>query len=137
MRKARKRATWAILICLLAGAGINVVYRIFEAGHDLSVRPVLNIPASRLDVFEACVRMANSGLIQLAHLLDSCTTPGVSTHVLDDLRANPRQTRSFSLRRTVPLPVKYDLVDVRDGALVTHPNVSLDTLVAAAGPEVR
>ena len=208
MEKAQKRAAWVLLIGLLSVAGFNIGSSVYSAVNEPFVQLVLNIPASRLDVFETgrltrsydvsagargfqtpagnyrirqitwnpwwhppgsewargrkaqapgpdnpmgrvklqfsdllyihgtteegalgasashgCVRMSNSDLIELARLLHSYSTPRVPVNVLETLQDNPYQTRSFTLRQPVPLVVKYDLVEVRDGALIIHPNV--------------
>ena len=208
MKAWRKRAAWALVIVLLAGAGINITSRVLVRASDPGVRLVLNIPASRLDVYEAgqltnsypvsagargfqtpagnyrvhrivwnpwwhppdskwaqgrkpeppgptnpmgrvklqfanllyihgttaedqlgapashgCVRMSNSDLIELTRLLHEHSTPPVPAAVIEALRSNPRQTRVFQLRQTVPLAVNYDLVEVRNRTLVIHPNV--------------
>ncbi|MGH7460196.1 MAG: hypothetical protein ACREMA_04095 [Longimicrobiales bacterium] len=51
------------------------------------------------------------------------STPAVPATLIDASKSNPRQTRAFQLRQTVPLAVNYDLVEVRDGTVVIHPNV--------------
>ncbi len=208
MQIARKYLVWAIMLCGLAGAGINLSSRFNGASGEPPLRLSLNIPASRLDVFEdgeltrayqvsvgargfetpagkyrvnrvvwnpwwhppdskwardrkptapgpdnpmgrvklqfaellyihgttdeerlgvpashGCVRMANRDLIELTRLVHEYTTPGLRGELLVQLEANPRQTRTFYLRQTVPLAVIYDLVEVRNGQLTIHPDV--------------
>jgi hypothetical protein len=86
--------------------------------HGTTEEGWLGAPASH-----GCVRMANRDLIELARLLHYYSTPRVPRNVLETLQDNPQQTRSFALRQSVPLLVKYDLVELRDGALIIHPNV--------------
>ena len=86
--------------------------------HGTTEESWLGAPASH-----GCVRMSNRDLIELARLLHSYSTPRLAANVLETLENNPQQTRTFTLRTAVPLVVKYDLVEVRDNALIIHPNV--------------
>lgn len=86
--------------------------------HGTTEEDRLGAPASH-----GCVRMANGELIELARLVHARTETRVSSTVLDELVASPKMTRQFQLRRSVPLTVVYDLVEVRDRHLVIHPDV--------------
>lgn len=207
MRVPKSRLVWAIVLTLAAGAGVNVTNRILDA-NDGGLRLVLNIPASRLDVYEGetvtrsyqvsvgrrgfetpggryrvsrivwnpwwhppdskwargkkptppgpgnpmgrvklqfaellyihgtteedrlgapashgCVRMANRDLLELTRLVHRHTTRDLPDELLDALEQNQKQTRTFYLRQAVPLAVNYDVVEVRDGSVVIHPDV--------------
>jgi murein L,D-transpeptidase YcbB/YkuD len=208
MRLVNSRIAWAAVLIVMAGAGVNISSRVFDAGGEPPLRLALNIPSSRLDVYEngalthsypvsvgargfetpagkyrvfrvvwnpwwhppdskwarnekptppgprnpmgraklqfanllyihgttqesrlgtpashGCVRMSNTNLLELARLVHEYTTPGVPEDLLDHLEANPKQTRSFELRKVVPLAVTYNLVEVHKGNLVIHPDV--------------
>ena len=86
--------------------------------HGTTEEDRLGAPASH-----GCVRMANSDLIELSKLVHKYATPGISESLLAGLQANPKQTRMFKLRNPVALAVNYDLVEVRDGNLIIHPDV--------------
>lgn len=207
MRIPKSTTAWAAILLMAAGAGANLTTRYFGADEP-PLRLALNIPASRLDVFEqgqltrsyavsvgrrgfetpsgkyrvfrvvwnpwwhppdskwardakptppgpanpmgrvklqfadllyihgttdegrlgapashGCVRMANRDLIELAKLVHQYTTREVSGELLAQLEENDKQTRTFYLRQRVPLAVTYDVVEIRDGNLVIHPDV--------------
>src|SRR5687767_987276 len=86
--------------------------------HGTTDEGRLGAPASH-----GCVRMANSDLIELAKLVHRYTTREVPADVFAQLEENNKQTRTFYLRQRVPLAVTYDVVEVRDGNLVIHPDV--------------
>jgi murein L,D-transpeptidase YcbB/YkuD len=85
-----------------------------------------------------CVRMGEKDINELARLIHRYTTPRVTSRLLDELSAPGGANRSFSLPRTVPLSITYDVVEVRDGQLVINPDVyrrkgnSIKPLVVAA-----
>jgi murein L,D-transpeptidase YcbB/YkuD len=78
----------------------------------------LGSPASH-----GCVRMRNEDVIELARLLHRHASPGVSPELLDRLERNPRETRMLALERPVPLELRYELAEVRDGRLKLFPDV--------------
>jgi murein L,D-transpeptidase YcbB/YkuD len=53
MRVVKSRIAWAVILLLAAGAGVNVSSRVFDPGGEPPLRLVLNIPSSRLDVYES------------------------------------------------------------------------------------
>jgi murein L,D-transpeptidase YcbB/YkuD len=222
MRLPKSRVLWATVLCLSAGAGVSVSSRIWGS-EATELRLVLNIPASRLDVYEneaitrsfdvsvgrrgfetpagkykisrvvwnpwwhppdskwargmkpappgpqnpmgrvklqfanllyihgtteenrlgapashGCVRMANGDLVELTKIVHRYTTRDLPEEVIATLEASPKQTRTFYLRKSVPLAVQYEVVEVRDGNVVIHPDVyrqkgtSIRELVVAA-----
>lgn len=203
----RSKLLWALILVVAAGAGANVSSRIFGAS-SAGLQLVLNIPASRLDVYESgaisrsypvsvgrrgfetpagkykvsrvvwnpwwhppnskwargqkpippgpgnpmgrvklqfadllyihgttdegrlgapashgCVRMKTEDLIELAQTVHRYTTRDLPSNVIEQLSHNQKQTRTFYLRQNVPLAVNYDIVEVREGNLVIHPDV--------------
>jgi ABC-type Na+ transport system ATPase subunit NatA len=105
MRKARKRATWAILICLLAGAGITVPLRV---KYDL-----VEVRDGALVIHPSVYRSKNARVKK--QVLTALEEQGLAIDALKSERLD-RLTRVRNAMRL---------------------RVSLDTLVAAAGPEVR
>lgn len=77
----------------------------------------LGAPASH-----GCVRMGDSDLLELAHLIHKYRTPRVDPQLLATLEQNREITRSFPVR-PVAFDVVYQLVEVIDGKLVIHPDV--------------
>lgn len=86
--------------------------------HGTTEEHNLGAPASH-----GCVRMSNRDLVELTRLMHRYTTRDLAPALLDQLESNPKQTRTFYLRHTVPLAVNYDVVEVRDGQVVIHPDV--------------
>jgi murein L,D-transpeptidase YcbB/YkuD len=69
-----------------------------------------------------CVRMGASDIYELARLIQRYTTPNVKPETLDKLQASG-ENRTFALRRPVPLVVTYNIVEVRGGQIIIHPDV--------------
>jgi murein L,D-transpeptidase YcbB/YkuD len=86
--------------------------------HGTTEERDLGAPASH-----GCVRMANRDLVELTRLVHSHATRDLAPELIDQLEQNPKQTRTFYLRQPVPLAVNYDVVEVRDGRVVIHPDV--------------
>lgn len=69
-----------------------------------------------------CVRMANEDAIELARITHAHGTPDLAAAVLDSLIDEPRKTRTIRLTSPVPLTVLYARIEVREGALLLHPD---------------
>jgi murein L,D-transpeptidase YcbB/YkuD len=69
-----------------------------------------------------CVRMANADAIELARIAHAHGSPDLAAVVLDSLIDEPRKTRTIRLPLPVPLTVLYQRIEVRDGALLLHPD---------------
>jgi L,D-transpeptidase ErfK/SrfK len=52
MRVVNSRIAWALMLILAGGAGVNVGSRVFGDAGETPLRLVLNIPSSRVDVYE-------------------------------------------------------------------------------------
>jgi hypothetical protein len=96
-----------------------------------------------------CVRMRNQDAVTLARLVHRYAVDPVSPRRLDEL-ASPRNwtTREFRLAIPVPVELRYDLVEVREGELRLYPDVyklaplplyelAARALVSAGYPRVR
>jgi murein L,D-transpeptidase YcbB/YkuD len=70
-----------------------------------------------------CVRLLNEDAIELARLVHEYASPGVTSSQVDAILADSRRTRVIGLARPVPLEVRYDVAEVREGDLVVHPDV--------------
>jgi hypothetical protein len=70
-----------------------------------------------------CVRMARADVLELARIVLTATRPAVSAADVDAAEADPRRTRRYDLRRTVPLTVEYRTAEVRGDTLELHPDV--------------
>ena len=86
--------------------------------HGTPVRGSIGEPASH-----GCVRMLNEDAIELARLVHEYASPGLTSSQVDAILADSRRTRVIGLARPVPLEVRYDVVEVREGELVVHPDV--------------
>lgn len=85
--------------------------------HGTQWEDHLGAPASH-----GCIRMGDADLIQLAMLIHKYRTPNVDPALFATLEENREMTRSFPVR-PVQFDVVYQLVEVRDGQLVIHPDV--------------
>lgn len=70
-----------------------------------------------------CVRMLNVHALELARRLARKAAPSLAEQEILQLERNPKRTRTVLLDRTVPVEVRYDLVEVRDGNLWMYPDV--------------
>ena len=52
MRLVKSRIAWAVVLIVMAGGGVNISSRVFDTGGQPPLRLALNIPSSRLDVYE-------------------------------------------------------------------------------------
>jgi murein L,D-transpeptidase YcbB/YkuD len=85
--------------------------------HGTSAEESLGGPASH-----GCVRLSNADAIELARTAHTYGSPGVDAAVLDSLESDPGMTRTIRLTQPVPLAVRYDRIEVRDGRLLLHPD---------------
>lgn len=69
-----------------------------------------------------CVRMANPDAIELARIAHANGSPGLAVAALDSLIDDPRKTRTIRLTSPVPLTVLYQRIEIRDRALLLHPD---------------
>ncbi|MEO5510175.1 MAG: L,D-transpeptidase [Longimicrobiales bacterium] len=86
--------------------------------HGTNDRVALGDPASH-----GCVRLMNDDLIELARTVQKYATPGIKQPVLDELAANPEETREFNFRSTVPFEVIYNVASVQNDFLYVYPDV--------------
>ncbi|MDX1624693.1 MAG: L,D-transpeptidase [Gemmatimonadota bacterium] len=82
-----------------------------------------------------CVRMRNADAVELARIVHRHASPGVTEATLDSLEADPGRTRTIRLAEAVPMSIRYDRIEVRDGRLEIHPDVY--GLVEIAPEDVR
>jgi hypothetical protein len=68
------------------------------------------------------VRLVNPNAIELAQIAHAYGSPELGAAVLDSLIDNPRMTRTIRLANPVPVSVLYQRIEVRDGALLLHPD---------------
>jgi murein L,D-transpeptidase YcbB/YkuD len=70
-----------------------------------------------------CVRMSNADAIVLARLVHAEASPNVASALLDSLEADSRRTRSIDLEAPVPLAIRYNLVELREGRIEIHADI--------------
>jgi murein L,D-transpeptidase YcbB/YkuD len=70
-----------------------------------------------------CVRMRNADAIELAQLVLTVAGPQLEIDVLDSLILDVTATRRVQLDCALPLSVRYDVVEVRAGALEVHTDI--------------
>lgn len=71
----------------------------------------------------ACVRLSNADALTLARLVHHYASPSVPSMLLDSLEADTTATRKIMLTSTVPISIRYELVEVRGEELVIHPDI--------------
>ena len=81
-----------------------------------------------------CLRMANADAIALARMVHRAATPELPDAVLDSLIADTARTRTFALPLAVPLVIRYELAEVRNGTMWVYPDVYQ---VASADPRAH
>lgn len=77
----------------------------------------LGTPASH-----GCVRMRNADVIELATLLHRRADPTMPASAIRGVLASHRNTRVSTFRAPVPLTIRYDAVEVRDGQITIYPD---------------
>jgi murein L,D-transpeptidase YcbB/YkuD len=70
-----------------------------------------------------CVRMLDEDAIDLARLVHQYGTPALSTEAVDRLAMDTTNTHTVQLDSPVPLEIRYDLVEVRDGRVIVYRDV--------------
>lgn len=70
-----------------------------------------------------CVRLANEDAIALARLVQDAAGADVPSAAVDLLVASWAPGRTVVLPAPVPLEIRYELAEVRDGQLEIHPDV--------------
>ena len=70
-----------------------------------------------------CVRMRNRDAIELAQLVLTLAGPELEAELLAALIKDTTATQPVQLECTLPLSVRYDVVEVRDSFLEVHPDV--------------
>lgn len=86
--------------------------------HGTPAEGSLRTPASH-----GCVRMLDRDVVELARLVHRYASPQVSDAEIDALLASYRNTRRIRLARPVPLEIRYDLVETRDGVLHAYRDI--------------
>ncbi|MHB1223039.1 MAG: hypothetical protein ACYC2G_03185 [Gemmatimonadaceae bacterium] len=67
--------------------------------------------------------MHNADVVALARLAHQYGTPHLSPDAVERLTAETAVSRRVELEHAVPLEIRYQCAEVRDGALVLHPDV--------------
>lgn len=70
-----------------------------------------------------CIRMSNDDIVALARVVHRYATPKLDGKVLDRLVSTPSNTRTIQLSRPVPLEIRYDIAEVRNGSLLVYPDI--------------
>lgn len=70
-----------------------------------------------------CVRMANCDAVALARLVMRAGGTNLSDEEIAQLAADTVHRRIVELREPVPLEIRYDLAEVRDGRLVVYRDI--------------
>jgi murein L,D-transpeptidase YcbB/YkuD len=70
-----------------------------------------------------CVRLANADAIELARLVQDVVGVDVLPAAVDQLVTSWEPSRTVELPALVPLEIRYQLAEVRDGRLEIHPDV--------------
>ena len=86
--------------------------------HGTAKDSEIGRPTSR-----GCVRMRNEDVLTLARLIHQHASPNLPTAEIDRLARNSGATRHLKLALPVPVEVRYQVVEVRDGSLEVHPDV--------------
>lgn len=101
-----------------------------ELGGGLSIRGVPDLTCAGRAASSVCPVMRDDDAIALARLVHSWASE-VTAAALDTLVHDPERRHAFDLPRTVPVTLRYDLVEVRAGRLLSYPDVY------GAGKEAR
>lgn len=86
--------------------------------HGTPEAEALGDPASR-----GCVRMRNSDVIELTHLVHRYATPDIEPELLQRLEASPTLTRSIRPRTPVRFTSHYHVAAVENGFLIIYPDI--------------
>jgi murein L,D-transpeptidase YcbB/YkuD len=69
-----------------------------------------------------CIRMLNEDAIELARLVHRFGTPTMTLDEVEEL-ATDTATRSIQLESPVPIEIRYDLAEIRDGRVIVYRDV--------------
>jgi murein L,D-transpeptidase YcbB/YkuD len=86
--------------------------------HGTPLENEIGEPASH-----GCIRMRNRDVMELARIVHRYATPRLPQTELDRLEQSPSSTREIALPAGVPLHIRYQLAEVRDGRLEIHRDV--------------
>jgi hypothetical protein len=86
--------------------------------HGTPEAEALGDPASR-----GCVRMRNSDVIELTHLVHQYATPRISQTLLQQLEESQTMTRTIRLQRPVRFSTYYEVATVENGFLIIYPDI--------------
>jgi hypothetical protein len=86
--------------------------------HGTPEAEALGDPASR-----GCVRMRNSDVIELTHLVHQYATPQISQTLLQQLEESQTMTRTIRLQRPVRFSTYYEVATVENGFLIIYPDI--------------
>jgi murein L,D-transpeptidase YcbB/YkuD len=70
-----------------------------------------------------CVRMANEDAMAVAKLIHAHIGPAVPADSIERWVADTSATRRIELAEPVPFEIRYDVTELRDGALLIHKDV--------------
>jgi len=86
--------------------------------HGTPVRKSIGSAASH-----GCIRMFDEDAIELARLVHRFGTPAMSADDIERLATNTTDTRTIQLDSPVPIEIRYDLAEFRDGRLIVYRDV--------------
>jgi hypothetical protein len=70
-----------------------------------------------------CIRMLNEDAIALARLVHQFGTPALTPEDLDRLASDTTRTWLVELTSPVPIEIRYDLAEIRDGRVIVYRDV--------------
>jgi len=70
-----------------------------------------------------CIRMLNEDAIALARLVHQFGTPALTSNDVDRLSSDTIRTRLVELELPVPIEIRYDLAELRDGRVIVYRDV--------------
>jgi hypothetical protein len=70
-----------------------------------------------------CIRLSKTDAMSLARLVLRAGFPGLPPEEIERLGADTTGTHTINLERPVPIEIRYDLVEVRDGRLMVYRDV--------------
>jgi len=86
--------------------------------HGTPARQTIGSAASH-----GCIRMLDEDAIDLARLVHQFGTPAMTRDELDQLAADTTRTHTVQLDSPVPIEIRYDLAELRDGRIVVYRDV--------------
>jgi murein L,D-transpeptidase YcbB/YkuD len=70
-----------------------------------------------------CIRMLDEDAIDLARLVHQFATPAMRRDELDQLATDTTRTHTIQLDSPVPIEIRYDLAELRDGRVMVYRDV--------------